>query len=395
MRTTPFRKVFDKVVRLHGRNPRKEISADLANAVVDHINDRLRTIWTAWRWPEWERTEERAFRTVWNDTRQFLRVGVDGNPDELYYLTNATYYRVMADAPSDPPVGTSPTNGTFFEALTPLDTFIEYDQECKRSIGMMLGVYRQNPRNPTCSRRGGLRYMPSERGIDVCRPGVKTVWIIYKLPLPVFTIQPHVVGRTYAAATVVFDTGTGECFQALEDTSAVLADTSAWRWVPFLTTWEDYVTKGAFADSLMEFDQGGNGDLQAKMVLNQYWDGQATDALQTEVDMLVTQGQSLKWTFGGRFGDWCESLPWCGGEVVPLTATTPFASLVTDEVPSGLIDGSNQVFTTLRPFSTLWVFLNGQKMIRDTDYTITSTTTFTMTVAPTLGDSLVVDYIRP
>jgi len=56
--------------------------------------------------------------------------------------------------------------------------------------------------------------------------------------------------------------------------------------------------EGAFADALMEYDQSGNGDLQAKIALVQYWNQQADDALQAEVDQLVIQGQKLQYNFG-------------------------------------------------------------------------------------------------
>lgn len=394
MRTTPFKRIFDRVVRWNGRDPRKEVPPDMREAVVERINDRVRQIWQAWRWPEWERTEERAFRPVWNSAEQYYIMGTDGNPDEIYYLTNQTYYRVNSDAPEDPPIGTVPTNGTYFGVMTPVDTFIAYDQACKRSIGMMLGVYRQNPRTPTCSSNGWLYYMPSERGIDVYCPGVPTVWITYKRPDPVYTMLPYVSGKTYARAEVVFDPSTGECFQATEATTAAVTDT-VWNWVPFISTWEKYVTNGAFADSLVEFDQGGNTEIQAKMVLAQAADMRANDALQSEVDALATQGQKLKWTFDHRFDGWCRSLPWCGGEITELSESIqPFQSIVTDEEPGGVVNGTNSDFTTTYGFSTLWVFLNGLKLIRDTDYTITSTTGFTITSAPTGGDTLTVDYIR-
>jgi hypothetical protein len=309
MRTTPFKTVFDKVVRLHGRDPRQPISSDLAN--VDHINDRVATICQGWLWPEWVVTEERAFRPVWGSTEQYLKASLtDGLPDEVFYLgaayvangdfgTGYGYYRVKSGAMIDPPVGTVPTNATYWEVLDPVDSFIAYDQRDRRAIGMVLDVFGANPRVPTGSNSGRRKFMPSERGIDVPGGGT-TVFITQKMPVPAYTMTPYVVGKTYARADVVFDPSTGNCFQAVRSTSIAPVDvttTDDWNLVPFLAVWQDYVTKGAFADSLMEFDQGGNGELQAKMVLNQYWNQQADDALQQEVDALTVQGQRLTWNF--------------------------------------------------------------------------------------------------
>ena len=394
MRTRKFQRVFDRIVRLHGRDPNAEINHDMAQSLVEHINVRVREVWEAWRWPEWERTEERAFRTVWNDSRQFVRVGADGNPDEVYYIPNQTYYRVIASAASDPPIGTPPTDGNYFELIeTPMETFIEYDQAAKRAIGIMRGVYRSNPRVPSSTGCNmGLRYMPSERGIDICGTGTPTVWITYSMPVPQYTTVPWVAGKTYEKADIIFYPATGECFQAVIETTAVPTNTTYWRWIPFLDVWTEYVTTGAFSDSLLEFDQGGNDDLQAKAALQQFWNQRAERALEKETDTLAIQGQVLKWSFC-RSDGWCNSLPWCGGEVITI-ATAPFSSIITDELPSGVIDTANTIFTTAYPFSTIWVFLNGVKQTKTTDYTLNNQTGFTMIVPPTTGDLLVVDYIR-
>jgi len=139
--------------------------------------------------------------------------------------------------------------------------------------------------------------MPSEKGIDVCGSGNSTVFVTYTMPVPRYTMTPWVGGKTYARADIVFDYATGECFQALITTTSAVSVTTDWRRIPFPDKWMNYAVKGGFADSLMEFDQGGNGDLQAKMVLQQYWQQNADDALQMEVDALVTQGQKLQWSF--------------------------------------------------------------------------------------------------
>ncbi len=315
MRTTQFKDVFDTVVRLHGRDPRKNVNSDMSAAIVDHINDRVKTICQAWLWPEWIVTEERAFRPVWNSTEQYLKVSTtDSLPDEVFYLgagyvvggdfgTGYGYYRVKASAITDPPVGAVPTNATYWEAISPVDTFIAYDQRDRRSMGMVLNVYSRNPRVPTGSMSGKRKFTPSEKGIDVpC--GGSTVFVTHKMPVPKYTMTPYVIGKTYHRADVVFDPTTNECYQAVNTTTALPSDAAHWNWIPFLEVWTDYVTKGAFADSLMEFDQSGNGDLQAKMVLSQYWNQQADDAFQAEVDTLVTQGQKLTWKFCGRHA--CE-----------------------------------------------------------------------------------------
>jgi hypothetical protein len=310
MRTTKFQTVFDRVVRKLGRDPLAEIPQDMSRALVEHINERVRTICDGWMWPEWTVTEERAFRPVWNSTEAYLKVSsTDGLPDEVFYLgaayvvggdfgTGYGYYRVKADAPADPPIGTVPTNATYWELIDPVDTFIAYDQRDRRAIGQVLEVYSGNPRVPTGSMRGRRRFNPSEKGIDVPGGGT-TVFITQKLPVPTYTMVPYVVGKTYSRGETVFDPTTGECYQAITTTTAAPSDATKWNWVPFLAVWTEYVCNGAFADTMLEFDQGGNGDIQAKVVLAQAASERAEKHYEREVDTLVAQGQVLKYNFGG------------------------------------------------------------------------------------------------
>lgn len=71
-------------------------------------------------------------------------------------------------------------------------------------------------------------------------------------------------------------------------------------------------------------------------------------------------------------------------------------SLVSDEVPTGTVNGTNKVFTTARGYvgATLQVFINGVKQRRGADFTETtpSSGTFTMDEAPLTGDVIFVNY---
>lgn len=329
MRTIPFVQVYESVVRLTGGSPENVVKSDLARKIVQAINMRTALACQSWRWPEWEVTEERAFRSTWNNSRQFHIAGENGRPDEFFYLgdtslpttdtsspfgANSGYYKVKSTAPHNPPVGTLPTNTTYFEPMEGVDTFIEYDQACKRSIGMVLGVYRQNPRNPTGSMNGGLKYMPSERGIDVLGAGLPTVFVTYKLPIPKYTMVPWVQGGSYLAREVKFDPVTGECFQALAATSQPLSDANYWRRVPFLSKWLNYVVNASYVDATIS-----SKTTQAEQLGVQLAQSNAETYLQMEVDALVTQGQKLRWSFYERIGNWCESQQWNGGSVSTLS----------------------------------------------------------------------------
>lgn len=71
-------------------------------------------------------------------------------------------------------------------------------------------------------------------------------------------------------------------------------------------------------------------------------------------------------------------------------------SLVSDEAPTGSVNGSNKVFTTTFAFApnTAEVFVNGLKQARVLHYTETGSNQITLDVAPLTGDIVRVNYIK-
>jgi len=70
--------------------------------------------------------------------------------------------------------------------------------------------------------------------------------------------------------------------------------------------------------------------------------------------------------------------------------------LFSGEVPTGLINSSNKLFTTVHTYLTgfLAPYLNGVRQLITEDYTETSPTTFTFVNAPITGDIVLVDYVQ-
>ena len=66
------------------------------------------------------------------------------------------------------------------------------------------------------------------------------------------------------------------------------------------------------------------------------------------------------------------------------------------ETPTPATDGAETVFTTASDYvsGTLKVFLDGLVQIKDTDYSETTSTTFTMAAAPDADEVLWVEYIK-
>ena len=101
-------------------------------------------------------------------------------------------------------------------------------------------------------------------------------------------------------------------------------------------------------------------------------------------------------------GDVLSCVPVCRPDVIEIVGTGPMgpqgpagslSELIQAEVPTGLINSSNMVYTTAADFSKLWVYLNGLRMNPGSDYNETDTDEITFTYAPTTGDTLIVDYI--
>lgn len=321
MRTVPFKTVYDAVVRLHGMSPRVVRDLDIAEAIVMHINSRVEQALLAWPWPEWNITEERAFREIWRNDKQYFRTNTDGTADEVYYLTNGLYYRVLGASDVDPPIGTLPTNTNFFSQITDIDVYIAYDQPCRRAIGQVLGVYSTDPRtvNSCCNGPWMLSYHPSEKGMQVRGNGNSTVFVLYQMPIPTYTMMPHIPGRTHQRGDVVLDIDTLDCFQAIMTTTdSPTSFPSAYRRIPFLQKWYDFVRYGAFADSLGEVDQGTSIDPTVRLTLASQSESKAMTALQRNIDSLQMQGQLLRWNFKKQ-RYWCESIPWNGGSVTTLS----------------------------------------------------------------------------
>ncbi len=80
----------------------------------------------------------------------------------------------------------------------------------------------------------------------------------------------------------------------------------------------------------------------------------------------------------------------------PFPTTVEINDLINDEIPSGLLNGSNTLFTTAFPFkgSTLSIYLNGVKLMKDVDFTLNIPQQFTLVEGPLSTDFLRVSYIK-
>jgi hypothetical protein len=314
MRTVTFKSVFESIARQLGMDPRGDaVSSDAGLSISDNLNDRVRTAWFAWEWPEWTITEERAFRQIWNSSRPFYQVGADGTPDEVFYIPNvataslvdAAYYRVKANGSGSPPPGTPPTNTTYWEPMDTVDTYVAFDQICRRRIGEVLEVFANNP--AVCKPPRCLNKRPSENGIQIYEAGgLSTVFVRYLMPAEQFTTSPYIPSRTYLTGDRVYVADQGECYQALQVAMGKdpATEYSYWRRCLFPAVLAKYVQLGTYADCLSESDTSDERDPVMLQIRGQSASKAASDAeeeFDRQCKRLQAQGQHYQYLpFGVR-----------------------------------------------------------------------------------------------
>jgi hypothetical protein len=293
MRTKPFFDVWKAIVTRHGLDPdNNDIVYPTARAIVRAINRRVRVAWRAWDWPDFSITEERAYRQVWNSQHIYQRLNSQGVPDEVFYIPTITYYQVNVNAPTDPPLGTLPTNTTYFNVLAPLDPFVSFDQICRRSIGRVIGIYKSNPRLDGF-KHSGISFRVTENGIDLFQVSGPTIFVKY-LPAPSkFTIIPWISTKIYNMGDIVFYFPTGECYLSIinNNTNHIPTDGTSWNWMPMPEVLAPYVEAGAYSDCMRESHPVDAAIAQGAMQQSALAEAEAKELLQSEIDVLMAMGQ--------------------------------------------------------------------------------------------------------
>jgi hypothetical protein len=330
-RTVTFRSVFEAIARRHGLDPKGDaITSDAGLSMVERINARVKRGWFYWEAPDITACEERAFRQIWNNSRQFY------HGDEVFYIPTMSYYVVKTATETDvgnPPIGNPPTDVTYWDTLDLAGGYyIEYDQICKKPIGDVLAVYGANPTTVRCA--PCLGYQPSGRGIEVTGGYYgPTVFLRYLMQVERFTTLPYIATKTYNRGDLVYVWTTGECYQAL--TTALNkyppGEPDYWRQALFPEFLESYVKAGVYADTLRESDTSGERDpvmLQLRGQNADKADAEAEMELITRINRWQAQGQHYCYQPYGYRGGWWPSYPgypWpqgANGTSIPVTTLT-------------------------------------------------------------------------
>ena len=326
MRRVNFKRgVLDRIAHRLGIDP-NYVNNDHVAAWTSMVNDCVLAGFEYWQWPELEIAEERAFRAIWNSKRQF------NAGDELFYIPTASYYK----ATGTPPVGTAPTNGTYFAATTIVNRFIAYDQPGKRPIDQAIGVYYGDP-NTNCM--FGVKFYPSQNGVQLNGYGGPTAFLKYRIKPPQFTSQPWDSATAYAKNDLVYFNDDGECYQAVtanknQSPSAVPANWRRQDTPEFLAPYVAYRVAGEACDDAINANR---------------WTSAAEDSLITKVNKLLEQGERHQykirrpyryygWPLGTSGFFWSVSPPWTS-DVAVLTLTDqddPYAEDTNTMLEDGL-----------------------------------------------------------
>jgi len=299
-RTVNFRKVWESIIRRHGLDPIVHIEHDIVRSVVERINDRMATAWIFWEWPQLSLLEERAFRTTWTSLSTFFRVGCEGVPDEVYYPIDGNYYRVLSTAPIDPPAGTLPTNTTYYTRFDISDRYILLDQVGQRPMDGVIAIFDTDPRLSQHHYATKLPFRPTEREVTLTWAGTgNTVFVLFTILTPQFTMALFLPGRTYKNGDTVFEPADGDCYMANQDSPSggPASQPTMWNKLPFPAIFRRFVVAGAYADGLRETDPVENDPVQ-RQIRNtkiQIADAEAEGYLQQEVDRLIQEGQAYRY----------------------------------------------------------------------------------------------------
>jgi hypothetical protein len=304
--SVPFKVIWESIVSKNGLDPDQPIPHNMAQAIPRNANKRLRTAWTYWEWPYFDVCDERAFQRTWLPDHQFKW------EDKVIFVGDLHYYQAKSEAeapvldpmPVGPPLGNPPTDTQYWKPLEQYGSVIDFNQICRRPIGMVSGVYPGDPRNNGCGTRG-LCFRPQENGIHVCSSG-PTVFVKYQIPVPRFSLAPYAPGKQYKTGNLVYSGEAGECYIAI-DWSIDIPPPNPLYWLrqQFPAIFEDYVVLGTYADGLKEIDQKDGSRDAAQQQMRMMWAREAGEEAEEKLAQEVVKLQAMGQRFAYR--SWRET----------------------------------------------------------------------------------------
>lgn len=325
MRTANFRDdiLHPVASRLGIDHTSPDLNVQHVRGWIPFINTRMEEAWESLDLPELRATEERAFRTIWNATGQFLRsnpaLALAGEPDSFLYLPTMGYYQVKATAIADPPPGALPTDTTYFEPIAIGYPYIDLDQRGRHAVGEVLGVYNGNPRFQTTGWTG-LPYRLSERGIELRGTSAPSAWLRFTIRPSKFTAEQWDNEAVYQKGALVYNPEDGHCYRSLiGDNQGTMAPANVWALVPVPAALATYVALAAASDAADDLPTSQKLYAQAQAVLVRKYDALRAQG-ETRRYRLFDSTRTLNAWGGGSW--WYNSPFWVPADPSELTTLT-------------------------------------------------------------------------
>jgi hypothetical protein len=271
MLTIPFKRVYDGVLTLSEKPSDTSLSAAQKEEFISWINNRVREGWGYCMWPETVVVDYRAFREGW-------RADVTYEAGrEVWYENDETYYRSLV---SNNVAALSDTNS--WAEITDLDVYLPQFPLDSYPIGTLIGLTREHPYKAAL-RYKSYSFKPASDGYWVIddAPPLK-IWAEFQMAPSRFTATAYVQGTTYQPADTVYNSTTGECYEAV-----YVDGNQTWLKIDFPAFLEAFVKFSAASDYHRNYGRGGD---HANNML-----GQAYQFLENErVRQAEQQGQYLQ-----------------------------------------------------------------------------------------------------
>ena len=328
LRSVSFRSVLDGVAARMGKTA-DDITVDDRLYWMDLIDQRVRSAWEDFKWPELMMVEKRRFRKLYAAGDTYAA------QDELYWLRTDKYYQALQATTGNPPergdplaidnqywavcdrvysgdwydaarayvkgdtlrydadglyymchtasTGNLPTDTTYFGVLTPFQPYIAWEQTGESKIGAVYSVYGSDPRvygNPT-----RLVYEPTTDGIVLHPDSPNEVYIFFRRRADTFVAALWESTKIYQAGDQRYYAASGDHYIANTRTAAAESpqtDPAKWDKVSFPRIFSEFCKLGVYGDV-----QGAQKQM-SKMV---GFEGRVQEALDKERRIVVHQMQ--------------------------------------------------------------------------------------------------------
>jgi hypothetical protein len=246
MKTVTLKSAIWGTARRLGLSPETaDLDAETAARICEALERWVRKGVEHELWPELLVCEERYYRATWDASTTYA------TGDIVWSAVGEGYYTALQASTNKEPS----TETTYWEEAEDWERYVELEQTGETEIGSVEGVYERNPW--TTRYPGRLDFELTGKGVYPSDLAGDTIWIVFRVAAPKFSVTDWSSATTYAAGELVYLAATGECYKALAASTNrnPSSETAYWSKVDFPAFLADYAILGATGD-LMESEEG-------------------------------------------------------------------------------------------------------------------------------------------